>query len=66
VNFANETNGEGKSVPHALQSVIQRCHIVGNFLHVVQRDARCFCVLIEQEVGKRRLRPLDLGSAPFR
>ena len=60
MNFPDEAKGERKSVPHALQTMIQGRHVVGDFLHIVQRYARRLCVLVEQQVGERRLRPLNL------
>jgi hypothetical protein len=60
VNFADETKGERKAVPYAFQTMIQGRHIVGDFLHVVQRNARRFCILIKLEVEERRLRSFDL------
>ncbi len=60
VDFPNETKGERKATPHALQPVIESCHVIGDLLHVVQRNTWRLCVLIKQQVGERRLRSLDL------
>jgi hypothetical protein len=39
MNFADETKGERKAVPHEVQTMIQGRHIVGDFLQVVQGNA---------------------------
>src|ERR1700679_916986 len=48
MNFPDEAKGERKSVPHAPQTMIQGRHVVGYFLHIVQRYARRLCVLVKQ------------------
>jgi len=40
--------------------MIQGRHVVGDFLHIVQRYASRLCVFVKQQVGERRLRPLDI------
>ncbi len=47
MNFPDEAKGERKSVPHALQTMIQRRHVVRDFLHIIQRYTRRFCVFVK-------------------
>src|SRR5580658_8224709 len=49
VNFTDETKREREAAPHALQTMIESCHVIGDLLHVVQRNTRRLCVLIKQE-----------------
>ncbi len=44
----------------AFQPILERSHIVGYFLHVVEWNARRLPRLKQEQVRKRRLRPLDL------
>src|SRR5215470_13971263 len=48
VDLPYEAEGKRKAIAHPLEAVIQGCHIVRDFLHIVQRDARRLRVLIEQ------------------
>src|SRR5215475_3530315 len=60
VNFPDEPQRERKSFPQSLQTLVHRCDIVRDFLHILNRYPRGFLVLKEKEIRKRRLRAFDL------
>jgi hypothetical protein len=61
VHLAQESVGDGKAAPDALESMLQRGDITGDLGHVVQRNTWRFLQLVEEQVGQRGLRPFYLG-----
>jgi hypothetical protein len=60
VYLPDEPKGEGKAASHPFKTMVQGGHIVRNLLDIVQRNARDLGILVEQKVGERRLRSLNL------
>ena len=60
VNLSNQAQRKRKALAHAFQTVIKRGDVVGDVLHIFDGNAGDFLVFEKQEVGKRRLRALDL------
>jgi hypothetical protein len=59
--LANQTEGEREATTQPLKSMIEGSDIVGDFLHVIEGNAWDLGVFIEQQIGERGLRSLDLG-----
>lgn len=60
VDFPNQPKGQREVFPQAPQPVIHGGDVVGNFAGIVDRNARGFFRLKQQQVGQRRLCALDL------
>jgi hypothetical protein len=45
-----EPKGKWKAGPHSFEAMIQSCHVVRHLLHVVRRNARGLCVLVEEQI----------------
>lgn len=58
--LADKPVRNGEATPQATKTVLQRCHVVGYFHHIVHGDAGCFFQLEQQEIGEGRLSTLDL------
>ena len=61
MNFPDEAKGERKSVPHALQTMIEGRHVVGDLLHIVERHAGRLCA--GPETPLKNYRAIQLGQA---
>ena len=66
MDLPDEPQGKRKAPAKPLEAMVQRGDVVGDFLDVVQRTARHLVILKEEQVGKRRLSPLDLGFDQIR
>jgi len=62
VDFADEPVGKRKTLLQALEAMIEGGDVVGNFRHVLDRNARGFVQFEEEKIGKGRLGPLNLGG----
>src|SRR5450756_2541650 len=60
VHFADEARTDRRAAPQARETVLERRHIPAHLDNVVDRRPRCLLDLEEQEIGERRLGPLDL------
>jgi len=62
VDLADEVIGERKASPQARDPVLESRDVVRDLDHVIERHARRFVQLKEQQVRERGLRPFDLGG----
>jgi len=60
MNFPNQSVGERKTLSQAFESMLQSGNIIRHLYDVIERRARRRFILVEQQVGERRLRPFDL------
>jgi hypothetical protein len=61
VNFPKEAIGERESAAQSFQAMIERGDVIGDLRDVVEGNPRRLFHFKQEEIGKRRLRPFDLG-----
>jgi hypothetical protein len=62
VDLSNQAIRKWEPVAQSSETVVERGDVVGDLGYVVQRHARRFIQLEEEQIRERRLRPLDLGG----
>ena len=60
MDLADQAKRQWKVLAQAAQAVVHRGNVVGDLARVVDRDARGFLRLVQQQVGQGGLRALDL------
>ena len=60
MEFANQPQRNGKPLAEAAYSMLERRHVVGNLLHIIDGNSRRFVVLEQEKIGERGLSALYL------